>query len=410
MNIFYIITLQISYLKSCKLINYLKMNEQNHFVFTRYLYEKEEVEKSLLFSILNKNIDESAFWACELFYSGFLEYLIGLFWKIYYDFYATLNPSFEKILLKIIEKKLLIEKKEKYIIDIITYFIKIPFNIDIFILEQISKTNIEKDYLNKLTEFKLFKKTYHEWLETSDYFNLTLYILSDCMDKELDDIMDFTISYFITIIGELDKDTILKQVKNVHVKNKCSKKKIILTKIIGLFSIKNNLDLGKKIKTILLKDEENGNTKFATVNHEFNDGRSFAYTILKHECKFGIDTNNNLSLFHLKRDKKDIKDAYLYNWLYFASFSPIWKERIMKFKGEIINDKQVIEFPDDDYLEMFYEKYGYEPDEQNVEVQNKSIQKIQNTKTWSSFYENNNKNCLIDLDLYYLSDITKIYY
>lgn len=383
------------------------MDNRTCFIFTRYLYEKEEVEKSLLFSVLNKNINESSFWACELFYSGFLNDLIDLFWKMYYDFYATLNMSFEKILLKIIDKKLLIEKKEKYIVEIISYFVKMPFNLDIFMIEQIIKTNIEKDYLDSLTEFKVFQKIYQEWLDSSDYFNVALYILSDCMDHELNDIMDFTIVYFTTLIGELDKDSIMKQTKQVHIKNKCSKRKIILTKIIGLFSIKNNLVLGKKIKPTLL---ENDNQNYATTSHEFTEGRCFAYKILKQECKFSIDTNNNLSLFHLKRDKNDIKDAYLNNWLYFAAFSPIWKERIINFNGAINHCKKVIEFSDDEDFEMFYNKYNYEPDEQPVEVQNKSIQKIETTKTWESFYEKNNKNCLIDLDSDYLVDITKIYY
>ena len=68
-------------------------------VFTRYLYVKDEVYVSLLVSILNKS-DDSIFWALELYYSGFIKELLNLLWKIYYDFFATLNPTFEKYLLK----------------------------------------------------------------------------------------------------------------------------------------------------------------------------------------------------------------------------------------------------------------------------------------------------------------------
>ena len=71
----------------------------NEFQFTRYLYEKEEVKLSLILCILNKK-EEAIFWAYELYYSGFKSDLINLFWTIYYDFYYTSNPSFEKYLLK----------------------------------------------------------------------------------------------------------------------------------------------------------------------------------------------------------------------------------------------------------------------------------------------------------------------
>ena len=71
----------------------------NQIQFTRYLYEKDEVKLSLLLCILNKK-EEAIFWAYELYYSGFKTELVNLFWTMYYDFYYTSNPSFEKYLLK----------------------------------------------------------------------------------------------------------------------------------------------------------------------------------------------------------------------------------------------------------------------------------------------------------------------
>ena len=67
-------------------------------IFTRYLYIKDEVQISLLVSILNKN-DDAIFWAYELYYSGFKKELLNIIWKIYYDFFVTLNPTFEIYLL-----------------------------------------------------------------------------------------------------------------------------------------------------------------------------------------------------------------------------------------------------------------------------------------------------------------------
>ena len=79
-------------------------------VFTQYLYIKEEVRIALLVSILNKS-DDAIFWAYELYYSGFKYELLNLIWKIYYDFFATLNPAYEAYLLKKY-KELLLDARE----------------------------------------------------------------------------------------------------------------------------------------------------------------------------------------------------------------------------------------------------------------------------------------------------------
>ena len=71
----------------------------SNLVLTRYLYIKDEVKLALLISILNKS-DDAIFWAYELYYSGFKLELYEYIWKIYYDFFATLNPCFELYLNK----------------------------------------------------------------------------------------------------------------------------------------------------------------------------------------------------------------------------------------------------------------------------------------------------------------------
>ena len=59
---------------------------------TRSFYPKDEVEISLLLSIIKKEPCETClFWACELLYSDFD--IAPLLWSLYYDFYAQLNPG-----------------------------------------------------------------------------------------------------------------------------------------------------------------------------------------------------------------------------------------------------------------------------------------------------------------------------
>lgn len=67
--------------------------------------------------------------------------------------------------------------------------------------------------------------------------------------------------------------------------------------------------------------------------------------------------------------QKELLENHRKHWLYYASFTPLWRERILKFGGEI-GDSQIV-FPDDDSFEEFHNRYDYELDEQAKEVQGK---------------------------------------
>ena len=58
------------------------------------------------------------------------------------------------------------------------------------------------------------------------------------------------------------------------------------------------------------------------------------------------------------------------NWIFWASFSPIWKARIDKHHGTIQEETQEILFEDEDDAESFHNWHDYEPDEQPREVWN----------------------------------------
>ena len=64
---------------------------------------------------------------------------------------------------------------------------------------------------------------------------------------------------------------------------------------------------------------------------------------------------------------ENIREAYLgQNWLYYCANTPIWDLRIKSARGKIIDENVV--FENDDCLEEFYEKWGFEPDEQSMEI------------------------------------------
>lgn len=95
--------------------------------------------------------------------------------------------------------------------------------------------------------------------------------------------------------------------------------------------------------------------------------------VLVKECRFSTKKqyNNIFGSRHKDICNKDILDASTMKWDYYASFSPLWKERIEQYNGRIDDDLNRIVFDDDDDQEEFYDQYGYEPDEQCLEILNK---------------------------------------
>ena len=66
------------------------------------------------------------------------------------------------------------------------------------------------------------------------------------------------------------------------------------------------------------------------------------------------------------------RDAYLGPyWLYYCAKTPLWESRIQEGGGKIFEsegEEGRIEFETDDLLEAFYERWGFEPDEQSLET------------------------------------------
>ena len=126
-------------------------------------------------------------------------------------------------------------------------------------------------------------------------------------------------------------------------------------------------------------------------------------------AKYNIDDEDLLSLFHLKRDDNDIIFAYRDKWEYCASFTPVWIKRINKHNGTVNHVTKTIEFTNDDDIELFYQEYGLEPDEQPLCIQEKTIKPINTTTTWVDFYKKHNSKGLTRLDEY-VSEMSKVNY
>ena len=139
---------------------------------TRYLYIKVEVYLALLVSILQKK-ESSLFWVYELFYSGYKNELFTFIFKIYYDFFASLNPSFEHYLVKKYRiYHILNEHEQAYLIgSIINTLLFRPFNTDMFFLRIICEL-FEQEvnyYTPKITNNHECKQNIQHWIEDDDY-------------------------------------------------------------------------------------------------------------------------------------------------------------------------------------------------------------------------------------------------
>ena len=386
----------------------MTIKNQNGLIFTRYLYVKDEVEISLLVSILNKS-DDSLFWAYELYYSGFKSELFDMIWKIYYDFFSTLNPTFESYLLK--KHKEVLENttskdndtkdSDRIISSIIQSLLFRPFNTDVFFMRNIC-SNFEVDIiyhngLDKLTNIEELFYNMKEWIATNDYRSISQWILnnnknsinnidvySTCLDIFEENGLQLT-------KGKLLKDfkLLLKSINNIN--NIININVVLLAKIMSLFSKKHQL---KKGKSIYINVEPEDIIPYETI---IGSNELPHYRVLEKVYICGIDDLKHLSLFKLKRHKYNLKERYWDKWLYYASFSPLWSQRIKQHNGTIDMANQKVIFLDDDLMEEFYGLYGLEPDEQKQCVQNKSVMNIEKIHNWKWFNNKYKRNGLFDI-------------
>ena len=352
-------------------------------VFTQYLYIKEEVRLALLVSILNKSND-AIFWAYELYYSGFKYELLNLIWRIYYDFFATLNPAYESYLLKK-HKELLSDDQpnERIISSIINDLLFRPFNCDVFMLRNVCETFIIEIKYNEITE------TLKQWITNNDFRSIAQWVLNVNKSIPPQEIYDICLDIFdIKVKGKLTKEFV--SATKVDINNNI----ILLAKIMTLFSRKAEL---KKGKSIYINVEPEDIIIYEPITGS-NDLKNYKILEIAYMC--GIDDLKHLSLFKLIRNKYNLQEKYWYNWEYHASFSPVWSKRIQKHKGYTDYNKQKVTFkedPDDDLMQEFYGLYGLEPDEQKLDVQNKSIQSIEKIHNWKWFSEKYKKNGLFEV-------------
>ena len=155
--------------------------------------------------------------------------------------------------------------------------------------------------------------------------------------------------------------------------------------------------------------------KYRTVtvkNSEFHN-----WQILRNVCRFPLRAERicNGNMLLLERDEDDKSSGYetiqyvtaqgktmrrkrrilarldlskMDSWMYYASFCPLWLERIQEHRGQICHETQRVWFEEEDDEEAFHSDYDLEPDEQPRSVQETILSPpVYRYISWKSFYE-----------------------
>jgi len=365
-------------------------------IFTRYLYIKEEVESALLISLLKRDVNSTRFWSEEL--AGESE---DTLLEIYFNFYFTNNFGL------ITDLNDLLSTKYEY-------------NLDIYLLrkyvEELDKGDDKDDDVEEEEkEEENDPKNFTIWLKERNYKQLARYILRDC--EEI--ILPYILKHIGTNIKEFN--SIIKLVNNSkdHVKKYnrtiylCFTMKYLLgqeEREKGEKGEKEKKEKKESKESISITIKEIEENEVIVPYFDVDVSQDKGWKKLSLVQRYAIDKYDYLCIFskirkHITRE--ELLDRYRNHWLYYASFSLLWKERIEKYKGIISLERCSVTFAeetdlDDDLLQEFYGLYGLEPDEQSVLVQNKSIPILSLDKEyiamqWSNFCKEFSGNGLVKM-------------
>ncbi len=348
-------------------------------MLSRLLYFNDEVIYSFLDGLLNKkSIEEIYFWLSEYYYSGFQAETWTYLFQIYYDFYAITYPKLESFLRKNYNDY---QNNEniKCILNCVNTLYNLKSNPIIFCLRHIKYEKPSSIYVGRvpkwLNELKIVNKKNINLIRIINEFDWgksqkLLFYLNKCEDyyKCYDDL----IIYFKTKINVKNKITPLKDIPYDN------KKHIILALIIH--SCLNKKEI-KKTKTICNYDND------YEIIKEF-DNEIKPNKILKKYRTYFI--SQNIGCFNLYRYRNTDIQSILDNWDYYCYKTPLWNDIIKHYNGRQYSIKKTLKFTEIKNYENFYEKYNYEPDEQDNNTQQKSLLSIEktNVKDWlTNIYE-----------------------
>jgi hypothetical protein len=95
------------------------------------------------------------------------------------------------------------------------------------------------------------------------------------------------------------------------------------------------------------------------------------YKTLPTLCRYWLTIPDNPS--EITEEQRMIINNVFENWLFYASRIPLWEHRILQYRGNINIEKSTVTFENESLMEDFFDKYGFEPDEQSIEIKRRLL-------------------------------------
>jgi hypothetical protein len=386
------------------IINY-QLSIMSKVILTRYLYLFDEVGLSFISSLLKaQTLNESYFWISELYLSGFIEQSWDLIWFVYYDFYYIMNPQFESFICKKATTGDL-----KSILTVVKNLFKLSSSSQVFITRQ---------YNNNIKDIThIFKGKKPNWLMSipSKYHGLFRFIdkkLYHFAVSSLPDVIEPDLFQAIqTYFKITDEERLLFQAGFTFDGTGTGTGTVADGDSVDEPLCRNQYanDVHKVWAIICLLMFHPQYIQSATTNKKkiyiaCGDGE-YDEIIKHHTDPIPLSKNNNQQIYKtlevkrlytidpicasfklLRENVQDMNTCYWYHWEYYANTCPLWAERFNQYNITIDDESAKITFNDDDQMEDFYSKYGYEPDEQSNETESKRIIKM-DSHNWKKWYE-----------------------
>lgn len=358
-------------------------------ILTRYLYLKDEVELMCVLSLIHKrDTDEAIFWFYELFMSGFERDTFRLLYKIYFDFYATLNPKF----LRTLDSKCTTWHSNDFDVRtigmLVTNMIKRPISFQVFAMRQCTSASFTHlgRKPNWLHDGPYLKEHFPLILSIHRNELLTVYTHILALERNGHQMFEVYLSliYYFKHVKKVvythSQDTLEQNFKTIEEGIYGDTTHFLLALVVYLN------DTGERIPHKNLENKQLlapfPARHFKTVCEDNIDTFPL-YDRLIHKRRYGI--SQLLGAFVLKRGISDqtsgavderLRTALAFHWVYYASTSPLWASRLDHccptgwMREHATSD---VTFTNIDDGERFVECWSYEHDELPLGIQQFAI-------------------------------------
>lgn len=358
-------------------------------ILTRLLYPKDEVIASLVTELIaQQNIHVCYYWFSELYYSD--QNIFSLIWKIYFDFYAEYNPK----LVIYIKKRYLLWKTDyniQYLFDIIYNLFICNSSSTVFMLRQYCMIHnkpliiYKKNSHKKWDWLKKYKKCFYTFLRAIYKDNLIcaaseLQLLVSILDAK--EIYNVIISYYSTRIELVSSKMIDKKWESREWYDDFHG---LLSLLVHLHTDPDNVKKCHVFKTSANTDIK----EYIDMNNSIEDRHDKKDKVYKIMAEFRLyKLHDGCNAFKVaKTDMLHFKLSNLNHWEYYAAASPLWKSRINMCSGTICDKTKTILFENEYDMNLFYDSYHMEFDEQSKETQDMSLCNKKEI-TWKIWHSN----------------------